>query len=48
MIELRHLKKQYENATPLKDVNAVIRDGDVISVIGPSGFRHYVYHLYLM
>ena len=37
MIELRHLEKKYENATPLKDVNAVIRDGDVISVIGPSG-----------
>ena len=37
MIELKHLRKQYENATPLKDVNAVINDGDVISVIGPSG-----------
>ena len=37
MIELVHLEKRYENATPLKDVNAVINDGDVISVIGPSG-----------
>ena len=37
MIELVHLEKKYENATPLKDVNAVINDGDVISVIGPSG-----------
>ena len=37
MIELKHLRKQYENATPLKDVNAVINDGDVISVIVPSG-----------
>lgn len=37
MIELVHLEKKYENATPLMDVNAVIRDGDVISVIGPSG-----------
>ena len=37
MIELVHLKKEYPEATPLKDVNAVIRDGDVISVIGPSG-----------
>ena len=37
MIELRHLEKKYENATPLADVNAVINDGDVISVIGPSG-----------
>ena len=37
MIELVHLEKKYERATPLKDVNAVIKDGDVISVIGPSG-----------
>lgn len=37
MIELRHLEKKYERTTPLKDVNAVINDGDVISVIGPSG-----------
>ena len=37
MIELVHLEKKYENAVPLKDVNAVINDGDVISVIGPSG-----------
>jgi len=37
MIELVHLEKKFENTTPLKDVNAVIRDGDVISVIGPSG-----------
>ena len=37
MIELVHLEKRYENAAPLRDVNAVINDGDVISVIGPSG-----------
>ena len=37
MIELRHLKKKYENAEPLKDVSVTINDGDVIAVIGPSG-----------
>ena len=37
MIELIHLEKKYENAVPLADMNAVIRDGDIISVIGPSG-----------
>ena len=37
MIEIRHLKKEYPDATPLRDVNADIRDGDVIAVIGPSG-----------
>ena len=37
MIRIEHLKKEYPNATPLKDVNVVINDGDVISIIGPSG-----------
>ncbi len=37
MIRIEHLKKQYPNVTPLKDVNVEIHDGDVISVIGPSG-----------
>ncbi len=37
VITVSHLKKVYPNATPLKDVNAVINQGDVISIIGPSG-----------
>lgn len=34
MIEIKHLRKEYDNA---KDVNCVINDGDIIDVIGPSG-----------
>ena len=37
MIRIEHLKKAYEAATPLMDVNAVIEQGEIISVIGPSG-----------
>ncbi len=37
MIKIEHLKKEYPNTTPLKDVNTVINDGDIIAVIGPSG-----------
>lgn len=37
MVEIKHLNKTYANVTPLKDVNAVINDGDIISIIGPSG-----------
>ena len=37
MITIRHLRKEYENVTPLMDVNTEIRDGEVISIIGPSG-----------
>ncbi|MBQ1229123.1 MAG: amino acid ABC transporter ATP-binding protein [Firmicutes bacterium] len=37
MIELRHVRKEFEDVTPLADVNVTIHSGDVISVIGPSG-----------
>ncbi len=37
VITISHLKKVFPNATPLKDVNTVINQGDVISIIGPSG-----------
>jgi len=37
MIEIRHLRKEYPNAIPLADVSVTIHDGDIISVIGPSG-----------
>ncbi len=38
MIRIEHLKKTYPNGvTPLTDVNAEIRRGEVIAVIGPSG-----------
>ena len=37
MIRIEHVRKEYPNAVPLKDVNVEIHKGDVISVIGPSG-----------
>lgn len=37
MITVSHLRKAYPNAVPLKDVSVTINDGDIISVIGPSG-----------
>ena len=37
MIRIEHLKKEYPNTVPLKDVSTEIHDGDVIAVIGPSG-----------
>ncbi len=36
-IEIKHLRKDYTGVSPLKDVNAVIYPGEIISVIGPSG-----------
>ena len=37
MIEVRNLKKIYNGNAVLKDVNAKIEKGEVISIIGPSG-----------
>lgn len=37
MIQVKHLKKVFNGVTILKDVNATINKGDVISIIGPSG-----------
>ena len=38
MIQVSHLKKRYSNGLEvLKDVNATIGKGEVISIIGPSG-----------
>ena len=37
LIEVKHLRKEYPNVTPLKDVNAYVDEGEVISIIGPSG-----------
>ena len=37
MIRISHLRKEYPNVTPLRDVNVTVNKGDVISIIGPSG-----------
>ena len=37
LIEVSHLRKEYPNACPLKDVNVHVDEGEVISIIGPSG-----------
>ena len=37
LIEVKHLRKEYDNVVPLKDVNATVDEGEVISIIGPSG-----------
>lgn len=37
LIKIEHLRKEYPNVIPLKDVSTEIYKGDVISIIGPSG-----------
>jgi len=37
LLVIEHLRKSYGEAVPIKDVNCIIDEGDVISIIGPSG-----------
>ena len=37
LIEVEHLRKEYPGVVPLKDVNATVEKGEIISIIGPSG-----------
>mgnify|MGYP003290869484 CR=1 FL=1 len=37
MIKIEHLRKEFSEGTPLKDVSVEINKGDVIAIIGPSG-----------
>ncbi len=37
MIKVEHLSKNFGNLVVLKDVNLEVREGEVISIIGPSG-----------
>lgn len=37
LIHIEHMKKCFGPSTTLKDVNASVYDGDVVTIIGPSG-----------
>ena len=37
MLDIRHLKKTFENTEVLKDISLYVNKGDVTAVIGPSG-----------
>jgi len=37
ILEIKHLKKNYDNLTVLRDVSLDIKSGEVVVVVGPSG-----------
>ena len=39
MIRLSHIMKKYDNITPIKDIDAEIKTGEVVAIIGPSWYR---------
>lgn len=42
MLELMNVKKSYDNVTILNDINLEIEDGEIVSILGPSGCGDYV------
>ncbi|MBQ7776432.1 MAG: amino acid ABC transporter ATP-binding protein [Lachnospiraceae bacterium] len=37
MLEIKHLKKNFEGLEVLKDISLSVEEGEVVSIIGPSG-----------
>ncbi|MBQ4224725.1 MAG: ATP-binding cassette domain-containing protein, partial [Oscillospiraceae bacterium] len=37
LIEIKGLRKEYADVTPLENVDLTVEEGEVISIIGPSG-----------
>ena len=37
LLEIKNLSKKFADSEPLKDVNCSVRQGEIISIIGPSG-----------
>ena len=37
MLELRNIQKKYDGITVLKNINLTIADGEIVSILGPSG-----------
>ena len=37
LLEIKNLKKQFEDMEVLKDISFSVKEGDVISILGPSG-----------
>ena len=37
LLKIEHLRKEFENVTPIQDLSLEVEEGEVISIIGPSG-----------
>ena len=37
MLELKNVKKSYDRTVVLKDISLNIEDGEIVSILGPSG-----------
>lgn len=42
MLKLEQIKKSYDGVEILKEMNLEIEDGEIVSILGPSGCGDYV------
>lgn len=42
MLKLENVKKSYDGTTVLDGINLEIEDGEIVSILGPSGCGDYV------
>lgn len=41
MLELKNIKKSFDGKTILNDISLDVQDGEIISILGPSGSGLY-------
>ena len=37
MLELTHIQKSFDGVTVLKDISMQVEEGEIVSILGPSG-----------
>lgn len=37
LLEMKHVKKTFDNLEVLKDISIEVKEGEVVAIIGPSG-----------
>ena len=42
MLELEHIQKSFDGVPVLKDISLQVADGEIVSILGPSGCGDYV------
>ena len=40
LLEMKHVKKSFDKSGVLKDISLKVREGQVVSIIGPVSYTH--------
>ena len=41
LLEINHVEKSFDDLNVLKDISLSVEDGEIVSIIGPSGSGKY-------